>query len=98
VKIHPLLPEYCFSDGTYCLNFRENPLTNNGLTTLSADRKSAAPAVIICRSGRKKGSDNVSPLWQPVSPFQTLHALYLSGLCQRVSLIWKILSIQHYLL
>ena len=32
---------------------------------------------------------SVSALCQPVSPFQTLHALYLSGLCQRVSLICK---------
>ena len=31
----------------------------------------------------------VSALCQRVSPFKTLHALYLSGLCQRVSLICK---------
>ena len=29
---------------------------------------------------------HVSPLCQPVSPFQTLHALYISALCQRVTL------------
>jgi hypothetical protein len=32
---------------------------------------------------------NVSPLCQRVSPFQTLHALYLLALCQRVSLFLK---------
>ena len=34
-------------------------------------------------------TDCVSALCQPVSPFKRLHALYLSGLCQRVSLICK---------
>ena len=29
---------------------------------------------------------HVSPLCQPLSPFKTLHALYISALCQRVTL------------
>jgi len=33
-----------------------------------------------------KSGVSVSALCQRVSPFKTLHALYLSGLCQRVSL------------
>ena len=32
---------------------------------------------------------SVSPLCQRVSPFETLHALYLLGLCQRVTLFCK---------
>ena len=32
---------------------------------------------------------HVSPMCQRVSPFETLHALYLSGLCQRVTLCGK---------
>ena len=32
---------------------------------------------------------HVSPLCQPVSPFKTLHALYISALCQRVTLFLK---------
>jgi hypothetical protein len=36
---------------------------------------------------------SVSPLCQRVSPFKTLHALYLLGLCQRVNLFQKKLKI-----
>ena len=34
----------------------------------------------------KNNVSTVSPLCQRVSPFKTLHPLYLLGLCQRVSL------------
>ena len=34
-------------------------------------------------------AQDVTPMCQRVSPFKTLHALYLSGLCQRVSLFFK---------
>ena len=36
---------------------------------------------------------SVSPLCQRVSPFETLHVLYLLGLCQRVNLFQKKLKI-----
>ena len=38
---------------------------------------------------RENPLKNVSPLCQRVSPFKTLHALYLSVLCQRVTLYFK---------
>jgi hypothetical protein len=44
VKIRPLLPEYCQTGGTYCLNFRENSWLNNDLSVLQADAKPATTA------------------------------------------------------
>jgi len=104
VKIQPLLPYYCCASGTYRLNFRENSSVNNVLSALQAYEKSDSSLNIIfypltsqlpplnCQLSTinsQLSTLSVSPLCQPVSPFETLHALYLSGLCQRVSLICK---------
>ena len=39
---------------------------------------------------------SVSPLCQRVSPFETLHVLYLLGLCQRVTLFQKNLKYESF--
>jgi len=102
VKIQPLLPYYRCASGTYRLNFRENSLVNGVLSVLQAYAKSDTYAQRFfypslpnfhLSNGQRVNSQlstlSVSALCQRVSPFQTLHALYLSGLCQRVSLICK---------
>ena len=104
MKIQPLLPYYRCASGTYRLNFRENSLVNGVLSVLQAYAKSDTYAQrfflplasqlppLNCQLSTincQLSTLSVSALCQRVSPFQTLHALYLSGLCQRVSLICK---------
>ena len=75
------------------MNFHENSgdkyrLRNDNMgVTVEFSRKFKAYGHDKTKLALVKSGVSVSALCQPVSPFKTLHALYLSGLCQRVSLI-----------